>query len=465
MGKNIWNHLSKPPRICMKFHPPPPPTAIPNNAFFWTIPIRLVIVGVRLQYYIDRESSNGKNTHSCINTGIPADGLFSPLAASTTPGTPSPDVEAMLEELQELRRFRRCIINDVMPKLPADLQTLVREHLPPGLEEEGMELEEETMSPGQRTVPTPPAVSQQPAARQQHLPAAELDQPAAAHQHQRAAVLDDPPAAALDHQPVAVRGPGDQTPQAGPRRSKRPRRAPQRFEDIRIGKGVSLQKVATVLKCRHEGCDRVYVRPRARVTHELKKHNPVVNEAVESSSDTSKEHYVFNYHNAKLGMSLLLTNIQDAKKEGDGERVARYFRMAHSLLWDRFVNTRGGGKNIAGDLRLEHMNNLLKSFLKRRKRLDRLGTLGQQEHGSGHARFGIKLWVLADSTNGYISRFEVYRSHVIPELLCTRLERLMRYSPEGEDAMDVESWITSWPGVRENRDISSGRDREAKKRD
>ena len=56
----------------MKFHPP---TAIPNNAFFWTIPIRLVIVGVRLQYYIDRESSNGKNTHSCINTGMPADGV------------------------------------------------------------------------------------------------------------------------------------------------------------------------------------------------------------------------------------------------------------------------------------------------------------------------------------------------------------------------------------------------------
>ncbi|KAI8483116.1 hypothetical protein Bbelb_391350 [Branchiostoma belcheri] len=30
--------------------------------------------GVRLQYYIDRESSNGKNTHLCINTGMPADG-------------------------------------------------------------------------------------------------------------------------------------------------------------------------------------------------------------------------------------------------------------------------------------------------------------------------------------------------------------------------------------------------------
>ncbi|KAI8498018.1 melatonin receptor [Branchiostoma belcheri] len=32
-------------------------------------------VGVRLRYYIDRESSNGKNTHSCINTGMPADGV------------------------------------------------------------------------------------------------------------------------------------------------------------------------------------------------------------------------------------------------------------------------------------------------------------------------------------------------------------------------------------------------------
>ncbi|KAI8502649.1 hypothetical protein Bbelb_193510 [Branchiostoma belcheri] len=30
---------------------------------------------VRLQYYIDRESSNGKNAHSCIKTGMPADGV------------------------------------------------------------------------------------------------------------------------------------------------------------------------------------------------------------------------------------------------------------------------------------------------------------------------------------------------------------------------------------------------------
>ncbi|KAI8514571.1 hypothetical protein Bbelb_071620 [Branchiostoma belcheri] len=37
--------------------------------------------GVRLRYYIDRESSNGKNTHSCINTGMPADGRTSSMAS------------------------------------------------------------------------------------------------------------------------------------------------------------------------------------------------------------------------------------------------------------------------------------------------------------------------------------------------------------------------------------------------
>ncbi|KAI8497654.1 hypothetical protein Bbelb_243060 [Branchiostoma belcheri] len=41
----------------------------------------MAIDRVRLRYYIDRESSNGKNTHSCINTGMPADGgtLLGPL--------------------------------------------------------------------------------------------------------------------------------------------------------------------------------------------------------------------------------------------------------------------------------------------------------------------------------------------------------------------------------------------------
>ncbi|CAH1232995.1 Hypp553 [Branchiostoma lanceolatum] len=99
----------------------------------------------------------------------------------------------------------------------------------------------------------------------------------------------------------------------------------------------------------------------------------------------------------KLTLALLIRNIEDATKEGDGERISRCFRMAllyfkayghtkyaygtlmffarvnallppklaHSLVWNRVVSNRGGkGKNIPMDLRLEHMNNFLKSFLK-----------------------------------------------------------------------------------------------------
>ncbi|KAI8516478.1 hypothetical protein Bbelb_050590 [Branchiostoma belcheri] len=92
-----------------------------------------------------------------------------------------------------------------------------------------------------------------------------------------------------------------------------------------------------------------------------------------------KEHYVFNYHNAKLGMSLLLTNIQDATKEGDGER------------------------------------DLLKMVRTLQATVDGL--------------------------------------------------RRGNLSPEGEDAMDVESWIISWPGVRENRDIKRQRDQKGWRED
>ncbi|KAI8493157.1 hypothetical protein Bbelb_291610 [Branchiostoma belcheri] len=140
----------------------------------------------------------------------------------------------------------------------------------------------------------------------------------------------------------------------------------------------------------------------AIVTHELKKHNLVVNETVESSSDTFKEHYVFNYHNAKLGMSLLLTNIQDVTKEGDGERYKWLHQQVRSVQESRHP--------------------------------------GAVVHPLG-ATYALVMRLMAEA------------------------DLLNKSSPEGEDAMDVESWITSWPGVRENRDISSGRDREAKKRD
>ncbi|KAI8516443.1 hypothetical protein Bbelb_050240 [Branchiostoma belcheri] len=81
------------------------------------------------------------------------------------------------------------------------------------------------------------------------------------------------------------------------------------------------------------------IRIATEITHELKERNLVVNETVESSSDTFKEHYVFNYHNAKLGMSLLLTNIQDATKEVDNHDVpyinwyGKAVREEETKLW------------------------------------------------------------------------------------------------------------------------------------
>ena len=86
----------------------------------------------------------------------------------------------------------------------------------------------------------------------------------------------------------------------------------------------------------------------------------------------------------------------DAWAEGDGERIVRCWRiflphfkaanhtkfslealrlqcqiksvlspqLAHQILWDRFVNTRGGlGHNIPCDLYNEHVNKLLKHII------------------------------------------------------------------------------------------------------
>ena len=108
--------------------------------------------------------------------------------------------------------------------------------------------------------------------------------------------------------------------------------------------------------------------------------------------DLKEEHTV-----ARLGFGFLLMDILDAVKEGDGDRVMQIYkvalhfyktygntnyaystflltlqvnatlspRIAHSVKWNRFWNTRGGiGRNIPLDLHLEHLNGFLKSFLR-----------------------------------------------------------------------------------------------------
>ena len=46
--------------------------------------------------------------------------------------------------------------------------------------------------------------------------------------------------------------------------------------------------------------------------------------------------------------------------------------LAHQVMWNRFVNTRGGlGRNIPGDLHNEHVNKLLKHHCEHGIQLDR----------------------------------------------------------------------------------------------
>lgn len=98
-----------------------------------------------------------------------------------------------------------------------------------------------------------------------------------------------------------------------------------------------------------------------------------------------------------LTLGLFWLGFYDSIKEGDGERVLRYWkflviifkstshrnyakesvnmlyhyhymlseRQKSELLWSRFVNTKGGrGKNIPSDLHMEHLNRRLKSVLR-----------------------------------------------------------------------------------------------------
>lgn len=150
--------------------------------------------------------------------------------------------------------------------------------------------------------------------------------------------------------------------------------------------------------CRHRGCGKIFQWEEARDNHEQKKHNllsPTVPRP--GTSHLANQDYKKNHSEARLGMGLLILDMLDAVKEGDGERLMRLYkvalqfykayrhthyaystflltlqvnstlsaRMSHSVTWNRFWNGRGGrGNNIPLDLHLEHLNNYLKSFLK-----------------------------------------------------------------------------------------------------
>lgn len=121
-------------------------------------------------------------------------------------------------------------------------------------------------------------------------------------------------------------------------------------------------------------------------------HTPPVSTNVKQQSPDG----VFNYASAVLKDGLLLLELRDSIREGDGPRVIRCWkfmllhwrharhtkyslevlhliaaihstaseRIAHELIWCRFINTRGvPGGNIPIDLFMEHLNRTLKDYL------------------------------------------------------------------------------------------------------
>ena len=150
-------------------------------------------------------------------------------------------------------------------------------------------------------------------------------------------------------------------------------------------------------------CNKEYRYVKARDSHENNIHSFGSELASpEESSDSLQpptEHKPvdaqYNYACARLNFGMLLYNFDDAIKEGDGDRILRCWkfmlsiyraykhtkyafaalqlsfytscilseRMSHLLVWNQTVNNHGGkGRNISLDLRLEHLNNLLKEM-------------------------------------------------------------------------------------------------------
>ena len=105
---------------------------------------------------------------------------------------------------------------------------------------------------------------------------------------------------------------------------------------------------------------------------------------------------VYNYARVLCHFRSIVMELVDAWAEGDGERVFQCWRLclphfiiancrkyalealrlkfqvkavlsphlAHHILWDRFINTKGGmGKNIPCDLHNKHVNKLLKEVI------------------------------------------------------------------------------------------------------
>ena len=132
-----------------------------------------------------------------------------------------------------------------------------------------------------------------------------------------------------------------------------------------------------------------------RNRHEKTEYNYDREKITNNVEKPQQKDYKFGCMKASLSFNLLLRDINDAIKEGDGLRLIDLYKMsllyykayhhtkysysllkllfrirfqpqaAFQLTWGRFINTTGKpGRNISCDLHLKHLNNYLKELLK-----------------------------------------------------------------------------------------------------
>jgi len=88
-------------------------------------------------------------------------------------------------------------------------------------------------------------------------------------------------------------------------------------------------------RCR-AGCGLVFKAKATRNLHEKKKHDGLVAPDVPpppTESESHKADYLFNCHSAKLTFGLVLGDINDAIREGDGDRLMDLYKMALPIYY------------------------------------------------------------------------------------------------------------------------------------
>ncbi len=93
-----------------------------------------------------------------------------------------------------------------------------------------------------------------------------------------------------------------------------------------IDDATKLVHTQSSFKCRHPNCDKTYRYEKVRRNNEKKIYSPSVydHEIEKEIADSPDD--VFNYCTARVNLCLLWWSVDDAVKEGDGERIIRFWK-------------------------------------------------------------------------------------------------------------------------------------------